>query len=169
MQDKEKAKADLAQFMAPYVTSMKETQAFNKRIQEMGVGIKMTHLVKPKYGFICPTDFYHELGEASGGVIIYPSVKDMLRLSGCAESCGIFKVEVSYVDTALEGKEEYVYSTDIDNLTPEYVSYERRRIKHYREKAEYYTKLSGTLLGLAGKSEESLEKRLNEKKAEIGS
>lgn len=125
----------------------------------------MTHLIKPKYGFICSTDFYHELGEASGGVTVYPSVKDMLRLSGCAESCGIFKVEVSYVDTSLVGNEEGVLSTDVENLAPEYVAAERRRLKHYREKAEYFTKMAGTLLGLAAWHEESLEKKLSEKKS----
>lgn len=32
-----KAKADLALFMAPCVARMKETQAFHKRLQEMGI------------------------------------------------------------------------------------------------------------------------------------
>ena len=128
----------------------------------------MTHLIKPRYGYICSTDFYHELGEASGGVTVYPSVKDMLRLSGCAESCGIFKVEVSYADTAMVGTDGGVLSTDVESLAPEYVASERKRLKHYREKAEYFKKQAELLLKIAARHEKSLEKRLSEK-AEINS
>lgn len=35
--NKQEAKADLATFLLPYVLRMKETQAFNKRLQEMGI------------------------------------------------------------------------------------------------------------------------------------
>jgi hypothetical protein len=51
---------------------------------------------KPR-GFMCKTDFDWELGEASGGDTIYPSIEELRRKRGCVEGCGIVEVEVSLV------------------------------------------------------------------------
>jgi len=47
-------------------------------------------------GYMCRTDFECELGAASGGNTIYPSVEDLKRYKPCAESCGVVEVEVRY-------------------------------------------------------------------------
>lgn len=49
-------------------------------------------------GFMCMTDWDHELGLASGGNRIYPSKEDIEKYSKCAKGCGIVKVKTSFVD-----------------------------------------------------------------------
>ena len=44
---------------------------------------------------MCGVDWQHELGEAMGGNVLYPSVDDLKRCMKCWESCGIVKVSVS--------------------------------------------------------------------------
>jgi hypothetical protein len=47
-------------------------------------------------GFMCMIDWECELGMASGGNIIYPSVEDHKRCHPCWEECGIVEVEVRF-------------------------------------------------------------------------
>lgn len=47
-------------------------------------------------GYMCKTDYDHELGEAMGGVRIYPSVRDLKANRSCVETCGIVEVEVKF-------------------------------------------------------------------------
>jgi len=48
---------------------------------------------------MCMTDYDYELGHASGGSKVYPSVCDLQRCSPCCcrgGSCGIVEVEVTF-------------------------------------------------------------------------
>ena len=53
-------------------------------------------------GYMCTIDFEDELGRASGGNIVYPSIKDLKEHHTCWEECGIVEVEVSFVKTIVE-------------------------------------------------------------------
>jgi hypothetical protein len=53
-------------------------------------------------GYMCKTSFEYELGAASGGNTIYPSIEDMKRNHDCWESCGIVEVKVFYNQTIVE-------------------------------------------------------------------
>lgn len=56
------------------------------------------------FGYMCMTDFDHELGAACGGVAVYPSVTDLKRCRPCVDECGIVKVKVTFVETIQESK-----------------------------------------------------------------
>jgi hypothetical protein len=49
----------------------------------------------PIYGYMCGVDFQHELGEASDGNIIYPSVNNLKQNKPCWKECGIVKVKIT--------------------------------------------------------------------------
>lgn len=49
---------------------------------------------EPKVGYMCKVAFDWELGEALGGVTIYPSIKDLKKQVKCWKQCGIQKVLV---------------------------------------------------------------------------
>lgn len=55
-------------------------------------------------GYMCKVSFDYELGLASGGNRIFPSVEDLMKCSPCVESCGIVEVDVSYKRTIQEGR-----------------------------------------------------------------
>lgn len=57
---------------------------------------------KGTIGYMCMIDFEDELGRASGGNPVYPSIEDLKRHHDCWESCGIVEVEVRYVRTIAE-------------------------------------------------------------------
>jgi hypothetical protein len=48
-------------------------------------------------GFMCRTDFLHELGDAMGGNMIYPSLNDLKRCEPCYKQCGVVEVEIKLV------------------------------------------------------------------------
>jgi hypothetical protein len=48
-------------------------------------------------GYMDATDFYHELGAASGGNTVYPSVGDLESFSPCVKECGVVQVEMTFV------------------------------------------------------------------------
>ena len=105
--------------------------------------------MKTKYGFIDATDFHHELGEASGGVTIYSSLNDALENCFCAKGCGVFKVKVSYMETALAGKEDMQEKEEKEEKEKEI-----ERISHYRAKAEKLRKNAEWLISLADRLEQ---------------
>jgi hypothetical protein len=45
-------------------------------------------------GFMCKVDWDHELGEALGGNIIYPSQADLVANKKCTDQCGMVEVEI---------------------------------------------------------------------------
>ena len=47
-------------------------------------------------GYMCLTDWECEIGAASGGERVYPSIDDLLWHRRCAKSCGIVEVSVSF-------------------------------------------------------------------------
>jgi len=48
-------------------------------------------------GYMCKTDYEFELGQASGGNTVFPSVEDAKKHLKCWVSCGLVEVEVVYV------------------------------------------------------------------------
>lgn len=71
------------------------------------LGIKPEQLrfyPQPRIGYMCKTDFDHELGQAAGGNQIYPSIQDLKRNRRCADECGIVKVEIRFLDVEQEPK-----------------------------------------------------------------
>lgn len=54
-------------------------------------------------GYMCAVDFECELGAASGGNTVHPSVEDLKKGHECWESCGIVEVRVTYSKTIHTG------------------------------------------------------------------
>ena len=70
-----------------------------------GSGVKdRCEIAKTRTGFMCKIDFDHELGMASGGNRVHPSVEDLIREHTCAEDCGIVEVEIKLVRVVKEGE-----------------------------------------------------------------
>lgn len=57
--------------------------------------VKVTKTAKTKTAYMCAVDFDWELGEAMGGVRLYPSKEDCLANRACVEACGMVKVKVT--------------------------------------------------------------------------
>ena len=53
-------------------------------------------------GYMCKVDYELELGAASGGNVVYPSINDLKERRKCVEGCGIVKVAVSLVEVVQE-------------------------------------------------------------------
>lgn len=53
-------------------------------------------------GYMCKTDYEFELGQASGGNTVFPSVEDAKKNLKCWGSCGLVEVEVVYVKELTE-------------------------------------------------------------------
>jgi len=54
---------------------------------------------KGTIGYMCMTDFDHELGAAHSGSTIYPSIEAIKEFAPCVKQCGIVKVEVIFKST----------------------------------------------------------------------
>ena len=48
-------------------------------------------------GFMCKTDWDHEIGWASDGNKVYPSIDSVRRERKCTAECGIVEVDVTFV------------------------------------------------------------------------
>ena len=63
---------------------------------------------KYKIAYMCKTDSMYELGEALGGVLLYPSIKDLKKRRSCVRpesgSCGIVKVKVIIEEVVYEDR-----------------------------------------------------------------
>lgn len=57
----------------------------------------------PIKGYMCATDWHHELGHAHDGNKVYPSVKAIKRELTCTDECGIVQVEVRFIRTVKRG------------------------------------------------------------------
>lgn len=55
-------------------------------------------------GYMCAIDWEYELGAASKGNRIFPSVDALKRNHACWESCGIVEVRVSFGKVVVEGE-----------------------------------------------------------------
>ena len=58
-------------------------------------------------GYMDRTDFEYELGAASGGDTVYPSLDDVLAHRKCANECGVVEVEVRFRKLVKEGTSEH--------------------------------------------------------------
>lgn len=47
-----------------------------------------------RYGYMCMIDFECELGMASGGNLVFPSIENLKENRACVYRCGIVKVKV---------------------------------------------------------------------------
>lgn len=56
-------------------------------------------------GYMCRIDWECEIGQASDGNKIYPSIDDLKRHHDCAEQCGIVEVQVSLLRIVEPGTE----------------------------------------------------------------
>jgi hypothetical protein len=54
-------------------------------------------------GYMCQIDWDHELGNASDGNTVYPSIEALKRGHECWEECGIVEVEVRCTKVVVEG------------------------------------------------------------------
>ena len=52
-------------------------------------------MTRKRIGYMDATNFYHELGEAPGGTLIFKSAKEVLEYTPCAHECGVVRVEVT--------------------------------------------------------------------------
>lgn len=48
-----------------------------------------------KIGYMCKTDFDHELGHADDGNRVYPSAQSLKKYRGCIGECGYVKVSIT--------------------------------------------------------------------------
>lgn len=48
-------------------------------------------------GYMCKTDYENELGQASGGNTIFPSIEDAREHLKCWKDCGLVEVDVKFV------------------------------------------------------------------------
>jgi len=51
-------------------------------------------LEKSKYAYMCLVDYNWELGEALGGVVLYPTLKDLQENQKCVDKCGVVRVKI---------------------------------------------------------------------------
>lgn len=53
-------------------------------------------------GYMCKTDFDYELGNASGGNVIYPSLENLQNHRRCWKTCGVVRVSVKFEEVVIE-------------------------------------------------------------------
>ena len=54
-------------------------------------------------GYMCLIDWQHEIGQASDGNLVYPSIQDLKHNHPCWKSCGIAEVEIRIRSVICEG------------------------------------------------------------------
>ena len=92
---------------------------------------------KSRQGYMDATDFFHELGEALGGNIIYSSIEDLLENKPCAKECGVVKVGVEFLETILDPNfGRGISFKDAEDKTPEYIESMHISIAHWRSQAK---------------------------------
>lgn len=107
-------------------------------------------------GYMDASDYYYELGEASGGNVVFPSLDDLLLNFHCAKSCGVVKVQVRKLVEVLpgEGFETTSFTIEeMENGTEKYLAYKREYRKHLEEKKKRLEALVARLGDLIAKLE----------------
>lgn len=102
-------------------------------------------------GYMDATDYWHELGEASGGNVVYATQADLLKHQPCAKNCGIVEIETHYAK--LVSLPSYQLGANYTLSDYETVAGRRKLIK-------------GHLL-VAKRHQRALEKKLRQAKARI--
>lgn len=67
----------------------------NKKISEEEIE-KVTRTVKEEIGYMCLTDYLHELGCIK--CTVFGSLEELKEEKPCVKNCGIMKVKVSQVE-----------------------------------------------------------------------
>lgn len=67
----------------------------------------MTESERIVTGYMCRIDWDHEIGNASGGNVIFPSIKDLRRHHVCVDECGAVEVTVRIKRVVIDGTGEY--------------------------------------------------------------
>lgn len=63
----------------------------------------LTKKKKPIVGYMCKTDFDHELGNARNGNIVYPTIESLKEHRSCTAECGIVSVIVTLEEVIQKG------------------------------------------------------------------
>jgi len=71
-------------------------------------------MTEVRVGYMCKVDYDWELGEALGGSVVYPSIKDLQRKEKAHDHCGIVKVKVTLEEVVK--KEKRYTKKEIDKL-----------------------------------------------------
>ena len=58
---------------------------------------------KTRVGYMDLTDFEYELGEASGGNVVYASPGEVIAHRKCAVECGVVEVEIRFRRIVVDG------------------------------------------------------------------
>lgn len=74
------------------------------QVQALSLDAGRLRTSQSRTGFMCLTDFQHELGEASGGISVYADEDDLKKHRNCWKGCGILKVEVVAAIAAGKGE-----------------------------------------------------------------
>ncbi|AAW59789.1 hypothetical protein GOX2725 (plasmid) [Gluconobacter oxydans 621H] len=61
------------------------------------IDLELKHMPGMTTGYMCKTDYDHELGEATGGVRVYASLADLKAAQPCVETCGIVQVGIRFL------------------------------------------------------------------------
>lgn len=64
-----------------------------KEAEECGKGMDEANRIVT-VGYMCLTEYWYELGYASDGCAIYPSIEELREYRSCVYTCGIVEVEV---------------------------------------------------------------------------
>ena len=79
-------------------------------------------------------DFQHEIGCASGGNVIYPSIEDLKEYSSCWEGCGIVECEVTFKEWIVPQDWSHMKETAVPAIEMENP---KRQIEHAEKRLEY--------------------------------
>ena len=67
----------------------KKVQRSNRVASDAGLEVKV--------GYMCKTDFDHELEKAGDGINVYPSALSLKKYRGCVGECGYVKVGITLI------------------------------------------------------------------------
>jgi len=92
-----------------------------------------------KIVYIDGVDFEHELGEASGGVRVYPSLKDAQEENVCWDSCGLVKCKVTFLEWVV--RPDWSKARLVSATPQEFEeSPELQRLESYKQNFEFLRK-----------------------------
>lgn len=66
----------------------------------------------PTVGYMCKTDYDDEMGYASDGVRVFPSLRALKEARKCLDQCGIVKVRIQLLEVIQESD----FSVDTKNI-----------------------------------------------------
>lgn len=100
------------------------------------VAIKRQATLRPRERvvYMDSTDFWHEVGEASGGSKVYASIEEVLKHNSCAKECGVVSATIKYKEQVLPSEQLELQGQTISEW------------KEYQVSAEYLSHLEDCLI-----------------------